>query len=651
MTDTTLASLLSSEIPDAVLMGIESAYSERNFQSIDLILPHVDSPNKDVSRKAKLVAGELLRILLLAAGHKFNFEYFAQKARMLKKIRPDIGEQFIKDIAVANSLARSAKLKVLAVIEKEAAEKILNGAHFDTDPQFRATAVKLFREINGSESQSRVMKFLSDAEPRVVSNALETLESMRNQNLLGIFARFRNNSDPRIKSVTLRALCQLGEKNLHDDIKSFIENGSERYHSALAWLLPDIQLVISDPLPIIEKFLKSSSGVVKSSAIRSLKKIGSSAALKILSNVSGLDLIAKEDEAREKLHGAVFEKEGRKRVLVIRQAAPLLSSSALSSLTPFVTDPEAKVIVAALNAIGSAQGNSISEIVAHKYTASPDPRIRASALKIMHQSGQHNATQDIVKMLSDKNERMRAAGVTLIGELGPKDIYLCELLIYVANDKSRLVQKYVLKAKKKIIDQYKAGIFTIREVIVQQAGKMVTENGTSSMPREKLHQVVAEALKVKSSAVAVHTLELSKTALCTITTDSFGMEIINFPEKDALDLFLYFCENVRYGKTANWEHFSSGAMSVLQNITYLSQKHGRMVENKTAFPIKELDNCELPKGINVTEAIREILNQGLSESIEEEEGTVLLFQRNRIQKFINALKWLPVFKKLIVDRM
>ncbi|MBL8027314.1 MAG: HEAT repeat domain-containing protein [Fibrobacteres bacterium] len=647
MADSTLITLLNSDVSDAVIMGIDRALTERSYAVIDNIIPHIDSPNKEINRRARLAAGELLQSLLLAAGHKVPWEAFCQKARVLKKIRPDIVEKLIKDIAAPAMQGRGLRLKMLTAIDKEAAEKVLNGSHFDTDPQFRATAVRLFLEVNSPDVQTRIMKFLTDKDPRVISNTLETLEQLRSQNLTGTFTRFRNNNDPRIKSVVLRALCHAGEHALHDDIKSFIENGTERHHAALAWLLPEVQSVIQDPLPILEKLTRSSFSVVKSSAVKALKRINSSAALKLLSSVNGLEQLFKEDEAREKLHLAQMEKDGRKKYSVVRNVSHHISAGAVSSLLPFVADTDPKVIVAALDAISIAPGKSVTEVASNQYTLSADPRIREAAVKIMYSAGKGKIYSDLTKMLADKNERMRAAAVHLIGEIGSNELYLCELLLKVAEDKSKLVNRFEKQAVRRIISRFKEGFITVPESVIIQAIKIGGSAAVISMPREKLHQAVSENLKIKTSAIERYTSIMADAALCEIKKDTFGMEIISFSERDGMELFLYYCENVRYGKTATWSTFSAGSQTVLQNISYLSQKHGRVMGNRTAFPLKELENSGLPKELDVAVCIAEIIKNGLCEPLTEGDEKFLLFNRTRIQKFINTLKWLPVFHKII----
>jgi hypothetical protein len=347
----------------------------------------------------------------------------------------------------------------------------------------------------------------------------------------------------------------------------------------------------------------------------------------------------------------MFEKEGHKRAIIVRQSAPFITKGAIGTILPFISDPSPKVAVAAIEAINRSPEKAIAEINSRKLIASTDPRIRATAIKSMAFSGKINVFAEISKIIADPKDKMRAVGMSLIEELGSSDLSLCGLLQHGITDKSRLVRRMAKKAQKKIMADYYAGKRTVNEHIIEEARKTTPQkDGSTSLPREILHQKVASVLKIKPTEISRHTRIIAETTLCKITTDSFGMEIIIFPERDALDLFLYYCENIRTGTTADWGAVSENALTVLQNITYLSQKHGRMVDNKTAFPLKELEHTDLPKNFSIHNAVLELEKIGICESLKEEKDNLLLFKRDKVQKFINTLKWLPQFEKILGGR-
>lgn len=652
MADDSLISPLSSDIDAVVLLGLEKAdFSQllNDKRSFDLVLKRIDSQNSNISDKARKLIYESIYYKLVNDGFNIERAILEKEVQILKRVRSDIGALLAKEISQPKSLKRAEKLLMLTFAAPDSAARILNGAHFDPDPRFRATAAKLHLCFNEVDLQARIMKFLSDADSRVISNAIEALDTMRNSNLSGVLARFRSHKNPRVKSVTIKALSRLGERDLNNDIKSIIEDGREACHSAIAWLLPEIPSIIPDPLPILTKLTKSSSIIVKGAALRSLKKIGSSSAISIISGMEAVDIIEKDREARELLHHILADSSRLEKIRAIKNAANAIDSGSFSSLLPFLDDPSPSVVAAAIAALEPTAHFAQVVNAIKRLSDSKNGKVRAFALRALHNSGCFPITKEIESMIADSNDTIRGAGVWLAGEIGTGCIYFAELINKTTLDGSRFVNINRSRAQRKLLKEYSMGKRSAAEAVAEEALRSCIDKPASFVvQRERFVKSVSDRYGYKQRELDAIMAKLAEFSFCSIDNDSFGMERIVFTEWDIMDLYLFYCQGIRTGEASAWHSLSQDALAVLQNMTYLAQKHGRMIDHRTFFPIKEFGKVTVSGGKDIAASISELVTLKLCELIEEDGCTMLSFRRERLLKVVKIIKWLPLFQKIVI---
>jgi len=254
-------------------------------------------------------------------------------------------------------------------------------------------------------------------------------------------------------------------------------------------------------------------------------------------------------------------------------------------------------------------------------------------------------------MLSEKQAAMRASAAWLIGELGNKDLALSELLNIIKNDPVEIVKSNVTKARKKINAAYLNGEKTTDEALIECAKTLLSEqkSKSGSTPTLRLESLLIKATGITSRKAPTLLYRLGILTEAGLFANESGpeSEFILIPDPDALDLFLYYGQSIRLLEHSAWTSLTEPALIVLRNMTYLSQKFGKVLGTRMMFPLKVLEESDIPADINIPAKIRELEQRGLIESTEEDGATHLLFQRDKVQRILKTLQWLLCFRMLL----
>lgn len=651
MTNPTLESMLRSGHPDVILAGLERALSDRDAASLDAVLGHIDSPHPEVRRKSRETGSLLLVEYLISNFSRVPVEKLDRYIQVLKGLVPDIGEILLKELKNPEADNKAGRFRLLSMIDTAQAEKAVSGAFWDDDPRLRSLSVKILGQFRDPQNLSRILKFLYDKDTRVIANTIETLEAIGNQNLLGVLMRFRGHPNNRVRANTLKALWNMGCKTLHADVQAMLDAESELMQASAVWLVGQIGGSDAEFVKMLEPLIFSDRPLVRSNLIKTLQRIRQPLAEALLKKIRPPEGVETEDRARDRLHQVRLERDENTRATAVKLLSTLINPNDLSEVVAFLNDPDHRVVANTIEALEAIGNRKVIEYI-QKYRGHPHNRVRANALKALFAYGFRNIGDDLRKMLNDKQPLMRASGAWLIGEIGHHDLTLSELLNIVKNDAVEIVRTNVAKAQRKINSAFLSGHKTPDEALVESA-KAVMAQGvkwSGSIPALSTEALLIKAVELtqkKPAAMRTRLGTLTDAGLFQHPQGSPTDDLLLVPDPDALDLFLYYCQSIRLLEHTAWTNLSDGATLILRNLSYLSQKHGRIHETKVLFPLAALDEADLPTDLDIPAKIRELERRGLVESIEEKGESFLLFQREKVYKILKTLKWLPRFKIIL----
>jgi len=332
MSDPTIESLIRSDRPEIVLLGIEKALTDRSIKCLDALLQHRDSPHPDVRRKSREAGSVLLIEYLISNFSRIQKDKIERYVSILKALIPNIGELLFNELKNPDLDNKSGRFQLLSFVDMELTLKVISGATWDNDPKLRSIAVRVLGQHKDPQNLSKVLKFLNDKDSRVITNTLETLESLGNQNLLGVVMRFRSHPNNRVRATALKILHTLGTKSLITDVTAMTESNNELMQASATWLVGQIGTQDALFLKPLEPLTASEYPIVRSNLLKTLRKTQSPETQKMLAKIALSEDIETEDKARERMHQIRLERDERTRSSAVKLLATLINTNDLTEI-------------------------------------------------------------------------------------------------------------------------------------------------------------------------------------------------------------------------------------------------------------------------------------------------------------------------------
>lgn len=148
-----------------------------------------------------------------------------------------------------------------------------------TDSSYQKNLLIRFMLSMGGEAYfSKIIEFLSDADPRVISTAIEVLEVIGNTKALGYIGILVTHESNRVQATAMKALYNLGDQNALKLLQKMIHSPHRTYRDSAAYALKEMRLPQS--LPLLEKLALDEDESIRQKALEGIGYLTGNQSLK-----------------------------------------------------------------------------------------------------------------------------------------------------------------------------------------------------------------------------------------------------------------------------------------------------------------------------------------------------------------------------------
>lgn len=135
--------------------------------------------------------------------------------------------------------------------------------------------LRFLLSLGGELYFNKIVEYLSDDDPRVISTAIEVLEIIGNTKALGYVGMLVTHESNRVQATAMKALYNLGDQNAFKLLEKMALSTHAAYRNSAAYALKEMRLPRSKSL--LEKLANDESPAVREKAIEALKNLSTSA--------------------------------------------------------------------------------------------------------------------------------------------------------------------------------------------------------------------------------------------------------------------------------------------------------------------------------------------------------------------------------------
>jgi HEAT repeat protein len=309
--------------------------------------------------------------------------------------------------AVANMAARS-----LAKHPK-ASLALLIRLFGDKEWKLRSRAAMAVKRM-GAQAADALKSALEDMDSNVRFWAAICLGNQRNRNHSKILLEKLQDPDTGVRIAALRALREIGDPHVASKLFEALSQPSEQIRDLIYDILKDFG---THSIPYLMESLSSEYWMGRALAAQALTEMGSEAVFPLVT--------ALESQDKERKYWA------------IRILGKIKEKSAYSEIRKFLSDPDAEIRMAALEAVGSYLNPDAITMIIERFL---DPAwiVRKHACKAMVKY-KGKAIKQLLNALNSIEEDVRYWSLRSIGEIKPAGIYTH--LIRLFKDKSWTIRK------------------------------------------------------------------------------------------------------------------------------------------------------------------------------------------------------------------
>ncbi len=246
--------------------------------------------------------------------------------------------------------------------------------------------IRFMVSLGGEFYFSKITAYLSDKDPRVISTAIEALESIGNTKALGYIAQLVSHNHNRVKATAMKALYNLGDQSALKLLQKMADSPHTAYRNSAVYALKEMKLPQS--LSLLKKLSEDQDKSVSEKAlegIRALADDGLNEALNFFSD--------KPDQIVAV--GPLRDLNQDQKLDWIRDQLDLINE-------------------------GKVDLDNVSSCFVGAIKHEQNDRIKASLLSALGRLGNEAHVDVITPFLKAKNDRVRANAVEALGYLLPQ---------------------------------------------------------------------------------------------------------------------------------------------------------------------------------------------------------------------------------------
>ena len=341
-----------------------------------------------------------------------------------------------KDLGVLNKAFTFASDQCL----DEFLPEMLMIENYTRDSFQRCSIVKLMGKKKNTYFRS-IIDYLSDSEPRVISTALEVLESINNTSALATITQFIDHSHNRVRATAIKALHNLGGKGAGALFLKMLQSPHSAYRDSAAYAL--CQIEVPEGVKLLSILLLDEVESIRKKALDGLQYLmekGNTDAGRIIERLRNDGPYGLwPDKLVEKMAQPLKEKDvvnenrpvGSIDIAALYSDTSELRLSAIQKLAEeqgeqdnvrviverLKLEKDSKVIASALLALGRAKGDvSLKRSVLESFLTHSDERVRANAVESLTAVTEPRDRGFMFRCLDDKYNRVVGNAIVALWE-------------------------------------------------------------------------------------------------------------------------------------------------------------------------------------------------------------------------------------------
>ncbi|MCO4784150.1 MAG: HEAT repeat domain-containing protein [Candidatus Cloacimonetes bacterium] len=291
---------------------------------------------------------------------------------------------------------------------KQFLPQMMKVANDSASSYLKGMVLKFMLSLGGEIYFEDISSYLNDQDPRVVSIAIETIESIGNTKALSLIAQLVTHEHNRVQATAMKALYNLGDSSALNLFKKMIRSKHTAYRNSAVYALKEMK--IKSSIPLLVELLDDESQSVKEKAIAGLQALaedGSQEACEALNQTAPSPKIEVDHTLSE-----------QNLLSWIKDTLTLPAETARNKLLKCISteNPSDKCIsyiLSALARIGSLQDVPLVK----KYLDNKNDRIRANAVECLAALLPEERLIDLKVYLSDFNNRVIGNAIMALYEL------------------------------------------------------------------------------------------------------------------------------------------------------------------------------------------------------------------------------------------
>lgn len=154
---------------------------------------------------------------------------------------------------------------------KQFLPKMMDVANDTNSSYLKGMVLKLMLSLGGEIYFEQIISYLNDNDPRVVSTAIETVESIGNTKALSLIAQLVTHEHNRVQATAMKALYNLGDSSALNLFKKMIRSKHSAYRNSAVYALKEMK--IKSSIPLLKELINDESQSVREKALAGLEAL------------------------------------------------------------------------------------------------------------------------------------------------------------------------------------------------------------------------------------------------------------------------------------------------------------------------------------------------------------------------------------------
>ena len=280
---------------------------------------------------------------------------------------------------------------------KQFLPQMMTVANDSNSSYLKGMVLKFMLSLGGEIYFEDITSYLNDSDPRVISTAIETIESIGNTKALSLIAQLVTHEHNRVQATAMKALYNLGDSSALNLFKKMIRSKHTAYRNSAVYALKEMK--IKSSIPLLIELMEDESQSVKEKAIAGLQALaaeGSDEAHQAL-NLDSPKLIP---EAQQKDTEATLLSWIKETLSLPPETARIRLLKCIKDENP--SDKCLSFILSAFATIGTKE--DIEQI--KEYLSSDNDRVRANTVECLSALMDEEQLSELQAHLTDFNNRV-----------------------------------------------------------------------------------------------------------------------------------------------------------------------------------------------------------------------------------------------------